>query len=48
MSNEKIINVPLQPDVKKGLEKIADRNGRATIREAARAIAKYVKREGAK
>ncbi len=45
-TNEKVINVPLAPAVKKSLEEIADRNGRATGREAARAVADYVRRNG--
>lgn len=46
MSNEKFICVPLDPAVKARLERVADRNGRATAREAAKAIEKYVKRNG--
>lgn len=34
MSKEQVINVPIKPEVKKLLEKQADANGRATIREA--------------
>lgn len=45
-ANEKIVNVPLDPAVKKSLEEIADRNGRATAREAAHAVADYVRRNG--
>lgn len=44
--NEKFINIPLAPAVKTGLAEIADRNGRATAREAAKAIEQYVKRNG--
>lgn len=39
---EQVINVPLMPDVKAALKKQADRNGRATIREAAKIITKSV------
>jgi len=50
MSNEdeKKILVPLAVAVKERLERVADINGRSTSREAAKAIADYVKREGAK
>lgn len=41
--NEKMILVPLSPAVKERLERIADLNGRATVREAAWAIAQYVR-----
>lgn len=47
MSEEKVINVPLAAAVKERLERVADFNGRATAREAARAIEAYVRREGA-
>ena len=43
MRNEKIINVPLPPDVKARLERLADSHGRATIREAAVALTDYVR-----
>lgn len=49
MSNEnekKRICIPLAPAVKERLERVADRNGRSTAREAARAIETYVKRTG--
>ena len=50
MSNEdeKKILVPLAVAVKERLERVADINGRSTAREAAKAIADYVKREAAK
>ena len=41
--NEKMILVPLSPAVKERLERVADLNGRATVREAAWAIAQYVR-----
>jgi len=44
MRNEKFINVPLSPDVKEKLERLADSHGRATIREAAVVLADYVLR----
>ena len=44
MSKEKIINVPLPASVKDALDRRADANGRATIREAANIITKAVKK----
>lgn len=41
---EKIINVPLPQSVKDALDRRADANGRATIREAANIITKAVKK----
>ena len=41
---EKVINVPLSAAVKERLDRVADLNGRATNREAAWAIAQYVRR----
>lgn len=42
---EKIINVPLEREIKAALEKRADENGRATSREAAAIIKEAVKTE---
>ena len=38
MKKEDIVNVPLDPKVKKDLERQAEANGRATNREAAQLI----------
>ena len=38
MSNEKMINVPLDPDTKAALDKCAAENGRAVGRQAAQFI----------
>lgn len=45
-NNEKIINVPLKKRIKEALEEMADDNGRATGREAARIIEEQVKKAG--
>lgn len=45
MRNEKIVNVPLPPDVKERLAQLADLHGRATIREAAVVLIDYVRRQ---
>ena len=44
-ANEKVINVPLKPAVKRALEARANANGRATGREAARIIEQNVTAE---
>lgn len=41
---EKIINVPLKPETKEWLDGVADENGRATGREAAKIIEAAQKR----
>ena len=45
-TDKKRICIPLAPAVKERLERVADRNGRSTAREAERAIETYVKRNG--
>lgn len=44
MSKEQILNVPLDPEVKRLLELQADGNGRAMGREAAQIIEREVKK----
>ena len=46
MSNEKSIIVKLPPSVKAALEKQAQTNGRAMMREAAKLIEHGVKKKG--
>lgn len=43
--SEKILNVPLDEDIRKKLDERADENGRASSREAAAIIAKAVLKE---
>lgn len=42
MSKEHIINMPLKPEIQKLLEQQADKNGRATSREAAHIVERDV------
>ena len=48
MNNEQMVNVPLDPEVKKLLEQQADEDGRATARQAALYIKDEVLRRAEK